>query len=254
MAASHALSGSKAVRRTMPGSVSEAIRAAKTRVERAIATPGLGDLLAAYYDPARGFAGATFDTLGASPRNEISRDDLLAVAILDGRLSPSAVRRLLAEDARQATALLAGISSVVNLWEASDERLAAIDPLRDLLTRCLVGVGQAQASKLLARKRPRLVPVTDKIIVARGVVIGQAWRALQYCLQDESLRQAIVALRPPQARTASVLRLLDVAPWMLHSQSTAARNARAAASRHAAAMTNPAVKRRTRRPGVRFRR
>jgi len=109
-------------------------------VERAIATFGLGDLLTAYYDPARGFAGATFDTLGANPRNEISRDDLLV-----------------------------GISSAVNLWEASDERLAAIDPLRKLLTRCPDGVGQAQASKLLARKRPRLVPVTDEIIVARGV-------------------------------------------------------------------------------------
>ena len=56
----------------MPGSVSEAIRAAKTRVERAIATPGLGNLLAACYDPARGIAGATSDTLGANPRNEIS--------------------------------------------------------------------------------------------------------------------------------------------------------------------------------------
>lgn len=214
----------------MPGSVSEAIRAAKTRVERAIATPGLGDLLAACYDPARGFAGATFDTLGASPRNEISRDDLLAVTFLDGRWSPSAVRRLLGEDARQATALLVGISSVVNLWEASDERLAAIDPLWDLLTRGPEGVGPAQASKLLARKRPRLVPVTDEIIVVGDGPAGQTWRTLRYCLQDESLRHVIEVLRPRQARTASVLRLLDVALWMLHSQSAAAGNARAAAS------------------------
>ena len=35
-----------------PGPVSEAIRAAKTRVERDIATPGVGELLTAYYDPA----------------------------------------------------------------------------------------------------------------------------------------------------------------------------------------------------------
>jgi len=60
--------------------------------------------------------------------------------------------------------------------------------------------------------------------------VRQTWRALRYCLQGESQRQAIGALRPRQARTASVLRLLDVALWMLHSQATAARNARAAAS------------------------
>jgi hypothetical protein len=56
------------------------------------------------------------------------------------------------------------------------------------------------------------------------------WRAPRHCLQDESLRWAIEALRARQARTASVLRLLDVALWMLHSESTAAGNAWAAAS------------------------
>ncbi len=91
-------------------------------------------------------------------------------------------------------------------------------------------MGPAQASKLLARKRPRLVPVTDEIIVARDGPAGQTWRTLRYCLQDESLRHVIEVLRPRQARTASVLRLLDVALWMLHSEATAARNARAAAS------------------------
>ena len=38
-----------------------------------------------------------------------------------------------------------------------------------------MGLGQEQASKLLARKRPRLVPVTGKVIVARdGPVAGAA--------------------------------------------------------------------------------
>jgi hypothetical protein len=226
---SRALSaGTDAERVTKPGPASEAIRGAKTRVERDIAIPGLGALSTAYYDPARGFAGATFDTLGANPRNEITRDDLLAATLLDVRWSPSAVRRLLGEDARPVTDLLVGISSVVNLWEASDQRLAGIDPLRKLLMRCSDGVGRAHASKLLARKRPRLVPVTDKIIVAWSGTIGQTWQALRYCLQDESLRQAIETLRPRQATTASVLRLLDVALWMLHSESRAARNAREA--------------------------
>ena len=94
------------------------MRAAKRRLEQDIATPGLSLLLAAYYDPAGGFAGATFDTPGANPRNEITRDDLLAVAVLDVRWRPAAVRRLLGADSRKATDLLVGISSLTDLWLA----------------------------------------------------------------------------------------------------------------------------------------
>jgi Family of unknown function (DUF6308) len=91
---------------------------------------------------------------------------------------------------------------------------------------------QPQAGKLLARKRPQLVPVPDEIIAARVGPAGQTWRAPRHCLQDESLRHSLQdeALWARHARTAGVLRLLDVALWMLHSESTAAGNARAAAS------------------------
>jgi Family of unknown function (DUF6308) len=215
---------------TAAASDGDAFAAAKARLEHDLATPGLDELVSAYYDPALGFAGATFDTLGANPRNEITRDDLLAVTLLDVRWTASAVRRLLGADSAQATALLVRISSATSLWEASDERLAAIDPLWDLLTSGRDGVGQTLASKLLARKRPRLVPITDKIIVARVDTANQTWKALRYCLQDASLRQAIEALRPRQATTASVLRLLDAALWMLYSNSRAARLARNAAA------------------------
>jgi hypothetical protein len=68
-----------------------------------------------------------------------------------------------------------------------------------------------------ARKRLRLVPVTGEIIIARVGPAGQMWRALRYCLH-ESLRQAIEALGPRQARTAGVLGLLDVALRMLHGE------------------------------------
>jgi hypothetical protein len=118
------------------------MRAAKRRLEQDIATPGLSLLLAAYYDPAGGFAGATFDTLGANPRNEITRDDLLAVAVLDVRWRPAAVRRLLGADSRKATDLLVGISSLTDLWLASDQRLAAIGPLLCWLALLLARIAE----------------------------------------------------------------------------------------------------------------
>jgi hypothetical protein len=89
---------------------------------------------------------------------------------------------------------------------------------------------QPQAGKLLACKRPRLVPVTGEIIVARVGPAGQTRPAPRHCLQNESLRRAIEALWARHARTAGVPRLLDVALGMLHSESTAAGSARAAAN------------------------
>jgi hypothetical protein len=44
-------------------------------------------------------------------------------------------------------------------------------------------------------------------------------------VQDSSFRRAIEALGPRQARTASVLRLLDVIPRMLHGDDESRREA-----------------------------
>ena len=68
--------------------------------------------------------------------------------------------------------LLSAIPSDVDLWEASDEDLTAVDPLWDALLQ-MPGVGTATASKLLARKRPRLRPISDKVVIgAVGVPAG----------------------------------------------------------------------------------
>jgi hypothetical protein len=58
----------------------------------------------------------------------------------------------------------------------------------------------------------------------------QAWATLRACLKADDLRDSIEALRPAGASSASLLRLLDVAIWMLHSQSRNATAARCDAS------------------------
>ena len=92
------LSGSNLVCLTTPGSVPRPSARRRPAPNGLSPLPALGELLTAARDPARGIAGGIFDTLGASRRNEITRDDLLAVTLLGVRWSPSAVWRLLGED------------------------------------------------------------------------------------------------------------------------------------------------------------
>ncbi len=78
------------------------------------------------------------------------------------------MRQLLGEKAETATGYLTKIRTDTDLWSATLEELRAVDELWDLLCQ-LSGVGDTIASKLLARKRPRLAPITDRVI---ATVIG----------------------------------------------------------------------------------
>jgi Family of unknown function (DUF6308) len=202
------------------------VQDAKRRLAADLATPGLDKLVAAYFGPQGWFAGHTFDRIGHNPANEISCDDLLAVTLLDVQWKPRAVRQLLDERSGAVTGLLPQIGSGTNLWEATAGELRAVDDRWALLCS-LPGIQDAVASKLLARKRPRLAPITDSVIVAAVGARGQTWPTLRRCLQDEAFRKSIEDLRPGrEAEDVSLLRIFDVALWMLYSGSEAARGAR----------------------------
>jgi hypothetical protein len=202
------------------------VPAAAQRLRESLAVPGLPRAVATYFSPDEAFAGLTFTGLGSNPRAQVTPDDLLAVSLLDIAWRPEAVRQLLGSDAKTVSRLLDAISSTTDLWEATDEDLAAVDPLWDLLTR-MPGVGTATASKLLARKRPRLCPVSDKVVIQAAGVPGWTWEVLRYLLRDPGARGEIEQLRPPSAADASLLWVLDVAIWIRHSHSRAASHARA---------------------------
>jgi hypothetical protein len=108
-----------------------------------------------------------------------------------------------------------------------------VDPLWDALLE-MPGVGTATASKLLARKRPRLCPATDKVVIRAAGLPGQTWEVLRFLLRDPEARDGLEALRPPDAAGASLLRLLDVAIWITQSPAREAQRARLAGRGRAA--------------------
>jgi len=203
----------------------DAVRRAAGRLRETLTRPGLGPAVAAYFDPAEGFAGMTFSTLGDNPPDRLTAADLLAVSLLDISWRPDVVRRLLGSDQDRFAGLLAGIRTDVDLWQASDADLATVDLLWDALLD-IPGVGTASAAKLLARKRPRLCPITDKVVIRAAGLPGLTWEVLRCLLQDPGARAEVEALRPPEAAGASLLRILDVAIWVTQSNSRGAQRAR----------------------------
>ncbi len=82
--------------------------------------------------------------------------------------------------------------------------------------------GRVRTSKLLARKRPRLIPITDQGI---ETVLGSddnRWRSLNEALNTPvdggttTLQQLLIELREESRIPAhiSALRVLDVVAWM----------------------------------------
>lgn len=203
------------------------IAALRGRIEDQLRPPA-AELVAAYFDPAAPFAGQTFDTLGRNDPYSVTADDLLACTLLNVSYPALAVRRILGDDQEHLAKLLAAVPADVDLWMAGDHDLAAAELAWEFLRHSYRGVDVVMAGKLLARKRPRLVPIVDKMIsAALQFPPGRFWVTLAACLKDDSLRGAIDALRPPDnAAPVSTLRLLDVAVWMRGSDGTDARNVR----------------------------
>lgn len=215
------------------------------RLRLLVTAPGTAALVQTFYDESGPFAGSLFDTLGHgspghNPANQLVSDDLLAVTLLDVGFMPRAVRTLLEQgqpDGRLGR-LLAAVPSNVTLWEATREHLDAASALwlaikEQTRAGVLSGVGPTKRSKLLARKRPHLVPIVDSVIRAALAphLDRKTWEPLREALGDADLRNQIESLRPGEgAAQVSLLRLLDTVIWMWCSNGREAKGARAGLS------------------------
>ena len=171
--------------------------------------------VAEYFKLEGPFAADTFDTIGTNDPYRITTDDLLAVTFLDVAVSPPAARALLGPNAQHITDLLWAVPSEVDLWTASKEDLDRAERVWDFLDS-LPGVGPVTAGKLLARKRPRLIPIVDSVVeTLLEWPPDRYWMTLCEVLADQDVQAKVEALRPPGLdQRVSTLRLLDVALWM----------------------------------------
>lgn len=201
--------------------------AAGKQLDAILDDPQARTLVAKFYDRNGPFAGDTFDALNPNSPNSIDHVDLLAITLLDVRVRPLAVRQLLEDRQTRSTllSLLRRIPADVDLWDAECRILDTASEVWTLLDK-LPGIGPVIAGKLLARKRPRLIPVVDSV-TARALAApkGEVWNAIRECLADDSRLRTVRLLRPVDIsqHVVSDLRILDSLLWMRYSESANAR-------------------------------
>jgi hypothetical protein len=171
----------------------------------------------------RAYTGSYFDNLPAESTDRVTAEDIIAVACLSVHVPAAAAVKVLGEQTAHITGLLADIPNA-NLedipFEDHDNHFGTGTSALRLwkLLRNHHGVGQTTASKLMARKRPGLIPIYDSVV---GRVTGfpnadGTWRAWHRALsRDAGLTDGLWSLRDSAGlESISLLRILDVVLWM----------------------------------------
>lgn len=194
-------------------------------IDQLLEEPLLADLVAVYFDDAGPFAGHLFDDIGDNPADAFTVSDLLAVSLLDVAFGPAAVRRLMSPDEGWPARLVA-VTSTKPLWDVDPAVMSAAGELWEQLVR-LPGVGPTKAGKLLARKRPALIPIYDDVVATfLAPPPGLFWVELAEALRNSDRRTALDRLVAPLDSAVTTLRSLDVAVWMRCGRSQNAVDAR----------------------------
>lgn len=178
----------------------------------------------AYYDPTSGFSGSRFELFAGGGdfigrHNVFTSDDLVAVTLLEMTVPGNAALALLERDTGGFSELLSAIPVDVDLWDVPDIDIGPDSAAALLWSRLMEfpGMGWVTTSKLLARKRPRLLPVYDTVVKAALQPTSDAfWIPLRGELQDSEIKERLREIRNEAVLDdrVSLLRILDVAIWM----------------------------------------
>ena len=167
------------------------------------------------------FTGRWFEYFGAvGDPNRFDASDLVAVETLSVQVLPEAAAKLLVTEPDRFNELLRRIPRSVDIWDASRETLQD-GPAAELhtLLRALPGVDWVIAGKLLATKRPRLIPILDnKVKDLLQPPTSRFWISMWDELSDESRRATVAQVCADAPADVSLLRRIDVALWMAATQ------------------------------------
>ena len=202
-------------------------------------------LLELYFDPKGRHSGAWFERIpNEHGANSIGCHDFLAVTMLDLHIPALLARDLyLLEGVQDDVADLLDNVPDTNLWDATDDNLDAADELWRFLkgeaqrlrtdTGNSVPFGPARVSKLLARKRPHLIPITDDVVRSQIKFHGgRYWASYRSALlnsPDDRLVKRLESLQKklrkevPGSDAVTPLRILDAMIWIRGSKSKAAK-------------------------------
>ena len=142
--------------------------------------------------------------------------DFLAIQALEVSIPSGSALQILKAEVDKYNDLLNGLPHEP-IWEAEravfepgGAAIELFDHLDDL-----PGVGITKATKLMAAKRPRLIPIQDAFVQEELVLPkGRFWLPMYDQLADGPLREFIGGLTKGAPDGVSLLRCIDVAVWM----------------------------------------
>ncbi|WP_285250402.1 DUF6308 family protein [Pseudarthrobacter sp. fls2-241-R2A-168] len=168
------------------------------------------------------YTGSHFDGLPTVSTNRITAEDIIAVGCLSIHVPAAASVEILGKQGDEIASLLSEMPNL-NLEEISPDQHeewlgdgSAAFRLWSLL-RQLDRVGPTTASKLMARKRPGLIPIYDSVVarVTGFDTSAGTWHAWHSALSNEASKESLQKIRSSAAlEHIPLLRVLDVVVWM----------------------------------------
>ena len=171
------------------------------------------------------YTGSRFETLARlnPDPNRLGPADLIAVSALSVDIPALAAIRLLEEsNSAQISHFLRKIPADVDIVDADPAELtgdSAAGQLWGFLRAGKDGIGRTRVSKLLAAKRPRLLPIWDSFVEsATGLDTSDNWRKFQTVLRadDAAIWRWLTELKnevPIIPAEITPLRVLDILLW-----------------------------------------
>ena len=179
----------------------------------------------------RAYTGAHFDTFAQDHNltNTLTAPDLLAVQCLSVTVPPRAALGILGDSSQEISRLLSNICPELSIERIENEKefekhLGDDSPAQELWNLLRRndrrdrrwGIGPTTASKILARKRPHLIPIEDSVVnQVTGIGGKNSWRQWWEALrEDEFLAERASSVRSHVGQPRlSTLRTLDIVLW-----------------------------------------